>query len=203
MAEAQIENSRLYRTFCFLTSLIVDGNCSVVQDQESATKTQAIMEWGDKHSVVPFQLPSRTGHKADPCDAYAHGVVHRNANVELNRLASLGPVPFSEYLNAIVNAYRQLKPATVRGYFLAIGLTGTLDPETAVNRLFMEGFHVKPRFEELHLRQLEAYLDDLLRRREHLPFTPYDYRFENPFFNLFYKKQQVYFALLRQNDFHG
>jgi hypothetical protein len=173
----------------------------VVQDQESATKTQAIADWADKRSIVPFLLPSRTAHKADPCDAYAHGVVHRSANTELNRLASYGPVSFSEYLNAIVGAYRELKPATVKGYFLAIGLIGSLDPETTVNRLFSEGFHVKPRFEGLHLRQLEAYLDDLLERREHIPFTPYEFRFENPFFNLFYEKQLRYFELLRQNVF--
>jgi hypothetical protein len=127
--------------------------------------------------------------------------VHRSANTELNRLASLGSVSFSEYLNVIVGAYRELKPATVKGYFLAIGLTGSLDPESAVNRLFAEGFHVKPRFEGLHLRQLEAYLDDLLRRREHIPFTPYEFRFDNPFFNLFYAKQEQYFNLLRQNSF--
>ena len=169
----------------------------VIKDNESSLKTKAVLEYCYLINVYQRNLHPRTGHLADPCDNPIHGIVHKVVNHELDTLSIVGSPSFRECVGAYLVGYNSLSIPMVIGFMLNSGLIGKEDPRSVMTRLFSEGLHPNSRFNELHLKQLEAHLDDLIIRGDVIPQTPYTYRFLGAYFDLYYKKLDLEEDIIR------
>lgn len=99
--------------------------------------------------------PAQLGHLLDPCDNEFHATVHINY---WNIVDQFKKVSLLKQIQAINNAYFNVREHTIRSYFIKCGITSTEGPAKVLNKLFREGVYPAKKFRHKHEKQLNSYI---------------------------------------------
>jgi hypothetical protein len=101
-------------------------------------------------------FPPQLGHLLDPCDNEFHATVHLQYWNIIDRYKKISML---EQIQAIHEAYFNVKESTARSYFTKCGMNSLESPAQVLNKLFHEGVYPAKKYRHLHQKQLESCID--------------------------------------------